>query len=396
MASIPIRKPIFKNKYSPNKHFKNMKNILFIIAAVSGSLFTACDSQTGFTVNGTSEDITEGKALLLVRNNNTLDTLASAPIVDGAFTLTGKVEEVTLANLTIAGSRNGVPLFIENNPFTVKLGKGPTFEAQKLTAPGTPTTVEGGGAVQQVFNHYFKLQQELLLARPAVLAAYYAESDPVRKDSIRGIDRQLQKEMEDKADEVVNTYPDAYATAYYLYTQNQQANLDQLQTQFARLGENAKASKYGKLFADRIRLLESVAIGQEAPDFKLATPEGDTISLHAIAAKVKLIDFWASWCGPCRGENPNVVKAYAKYHPKGLEIIGVSLDNDKDAWIKAIADDNLTWKHGSDLQGWQAAPAKLYGVNAIPHTVLLDENNKIIAKNLRGDALKQKLAELLD
>ncbi len=100
-------------------------------------------------------------------------------------------------------------------------------------------------------------------------------------------------------------------------------------------------------------------------------------------------------CGPCRGENPHVVEIYKEYHPKGLEIFGVSLDNNKEAWVKAIADDGLVWKHGSDLKGWQSAPAQLYSVSGIPHTVLLDENNKIIAKNLRGDELKQKIAELL-
>ena len=117
--------------------------------------------------------------------------------------------------------------------------------------------------------------------------------------------------------------------------------------------------------------------------------------MYDIKGKVKLIDFWASWCGPCRGENPHVVEIYKEYHPKGLEIFGVSLDNNKEAWVKAIADDGLVWKHGSDLKGWQSAPAKLYSVTGIPHTILLDENNKIIAKNLRGDELKQKIAELL-
>ena len=157
----------------------------------------------------------------------------------------------------------------------------------------------------------------------------------------------------------------------------------------------AKASAQGKAIAAQIAKLESTAIGQIAPNFTITTPEGESISLYDIKGKVKLIDFWASWCGPCRGENPHVVEIYKEYHPKGLEIFGVSLDNNKEAWVKAIADDGLVWKHGSDLKGWQSAPAQLYSVSGIPHTVLLDENNKIIAKNLRGDELKQKIAELL-
>ena len=118
--------------------------------------------------------------------------------------------------------------------------------------------------------------------------------------------------------------------------------------------------------------------------------------MHSIKGKVKVIDFWASWCGPCRGENPNVVKVYEEFHPKGLEILSVSLDNNKEAWLKAIEDDKLTWNHVSDLQGWNNAAAQLYGVNGIPHLIVLDENNVIVAKNLRGDALKEKIAELLN
>ena len=162
------------------------------------------------------------------------------------------------------------------------------------------------------------------------------------------------------------------------------------------LSEEMKETKAGKMIAGKLAREEAVSVGKIAPDFELDTPEGEKISLYGVQAKVKLIDFWASWCGPCRGENPNVVAMYKEYHPKGLEIIGVSLDKDKEAWIKAIADDELTWKHWSDLQFWQAAPAKLYGVNAIPHTVLLDESNRIIAKNLRGKALRDNIAELLD
>jgi thiol-disulfide isomerase/thioredoxin/predicted small secreted protein len=373
-----------------------MKKILFIVA-VSGSLLAACNP-AGFTVNGTTEGVTEGKVLLVARSdNNTYDTLATAPIVNGAFTLTGKVEDVTLTTLSIEGTRVRIaPLFIENETFTVKLGKTSVFEGNKLTVLGTPSTVEGGGPVQQVYSLYFSLQQEGAVEDNKLQAAFFATEDAAARDSIRKLAQEVRKATEAKTAEVIKANPDAYATAYQVYSKSSQATLEQLNEQFALLGENAKTTKYGKLIAERIQLLTAVAIGQVAPDFKLATPEGDTISLHGIVAKVKLIDFWASWCGPCRGENPNVVKVYAEYQPKGLEIIGVSLDDNREKWLQAIADDKLTWKHGSDLKGWSAAPAKLYGVNAIPHTVLLDENNKIIAKNLRGDALKQKIAELLD
>lgn len=138
-----------------------------------------------------------------------------------------------------------------------------------------------------------------------------------------------------------------------------------------------------------------LGIGQEAPEITLTNPEGKTVSLSSLRGSIVLIDFWASWCGPCRKENPNVVQLYQKYHAKGFEIFSVSLDKSREAWLKAIADDHLTWTHVSDLGYWKSAPALLYGVTSIPFTLLLDRRGKIIAKKLRGESLEQKLAELM-
>ena len=122
--------------------------------------------------------------------------------------------------------------------------------------------------------------------------------------------------------------------------------------------------------------------------------EGKPVQLSSLRGKVVLVDFWAAWCGPCRQENPNVVRLYQQYHSKGFEILGVSLDRTKEDWLKAIAADNLTWIHVSDLQYWQNAAARLYGVNAIPQSFLLDKDGKIIGKGLRGEDLANKLAEI--
>lgn len=138
-------------------------------------------------------------------------------------------------------------------------------------------------------------------------------------------------------------------------------------------------------------------IGDYAPTFTAPTPDGATLNINDIDAKVTILDFWASWCGPCRKENPNVVKMYNQYHDKGLEIVGISLDKaqQKDRWLKAIEQDGLTWKHVSNLQGWQEPIAQTYGVRSIPATYILDKDGKIVAKNLRGKALEDKVAELL-
>ena len=139
---------------------------------------------------------------------------------------------------------------------------------------------------------------------------------------------------------------------------------------------------------------KKTAVGAMAPDFTMNDPEGKPIQLASLKGKIVLVDFWASWCGPCRQENPNVVKLYQQFHSKGFEILGVSLDKTKEDWLKAIKDDNLAWIHVSDLQFWQNAAARLYGVNAIPQSFLLDKDGKIIGKGLRGEQLVKKLTEL--
>lgn len=136
--------------------------------------------------------------------------------------------------------------------------------------------------------------------------------------------------------------------------------------------------------------------GKVAPDFTQNTPEGDSLTLSSLKGKVVLVDFWASWCGPCRRENPNVVKLYNKYKAQGFDILGVSLDRKKEPWLKAIDKDGLPWHHVSDLRGWSNAAAQMYGVRSIPHTVLLDREGRIIARNLKGPQLEYKIDQLLN
>ncbi len=134
--------------------------------------------------------------------------------------------------------------------------------------------------------------------------------------------------------------------------------------------------------------------GAIAPDFTLKTPTGEDLSLSSLRGKVVLIDFWASWCGPCRRENPNVRKLYRRFHYKGFEILGVSLDNDGNRWKGAIQADSLTWPHVSDLRGWQSSAAQLYQVSSIPQTYLIDKDGRIMAKGLRGPELEMVLAKI--
>lgn len=170
----------------------------------------------------------------------------------------------------------------------------------------------------------------------------------------------------------------------------QKSLVEKIPAQFANNDRIVKLKKH-------IETVEKTAVGQKYIDFSMDTPEGQTVKLSDFISKNKytLIDFWASWCGPCRKEMPNVVAAYKEFKNKGFGIVGVSLDNNLDKWKEAITALDITWPQMSDLQGWNNAGAKLYGVNSIPATVLVDQEGTIVARNLRGEDIKAKLSELL-
>ena len=357
---------------------------LFLSIVAAGMTLAACNAQNGYKVTGTIEGMPDGKAILATYDGSKLDTLAKSNIVNGAFEFTGNVSEPVGALMLVEGQRFQLPIMLENANITVSASQS------GLNITGS----EGQKIYDQISALNMTIQQEQQKLMPEFQAANQA-GDQAKMQSIQEAFQKVVEEVQAKQNELLKANADSYVAAFVIVSGMGQMEVEQLKEQYALLGEKVKASAQGKAIAAQIAKLESTAIGQIAPNFTITTPEGESISLYDIKGKVKLIEFWASWCGPCRGENPHVVEIYKEYHPKGLEIFGVSLDNNKEAWVKAIADDGLVWKHGSDLQGWKSAPAKLYSVSGIPHTVLLDENNKIIAKNLRGEELKQKIAEIL-
>ena len=195
--------------------------------------------------------------------------------------------------------------------------------------------------------------------------------------------------------QMVDLYSDqVFAPFIIFWEMKANLSLDELKAMRAKVDPKLNDHPYTKQLDEFIRMAD-FGVGSTMPDFTLQTPEGGEIEMKDFRGKYVLVDFWASWCGPCLREMPNVVKLYKECKGKNFEIFGVSLDNNKDAWVKAIEKNGMKWPQGSDLRGWSSEPAKLCNVSGIPFTVLLDPEGKVIAVNLRGEQLISKVKEVL-
>lgn len=296
-------------------------------------------------------------------------------------------------------------LNVANAQRTVLLLEG--GETLNITADGfqmDPKTGQKGTVVVAGSQNMVYYQQLIDLksamdARVADWNKQYAEAtekkDQKKMQKVQQEYEVAEKQMVSKVKSMLpqmGTSLSALFATNFLSVDNDFPTLDSLAQRFERENPN---SPQAKAFIGNIARIRGVMVGALAPDIELSDPMGKAVSLSSLRGKYVLIDFWASWCGPCRMENPNVVRMYNKFKDKGFAIYGVSLDQSKDNWVKAIEKDGLTWTHVSDLKYWQSAAAQKYGVNAIPATFLLDKNGKIIAKNLRGEALEKKLEEVL-
>lgn len=221
-----------------------------------------------------------------------------------------------------------------------------------------------------------------------------------KKDTtyIKTIDQRYRKRLQDRTDkqfEFAKANPNSYFALVALSeAAGSKVDVAKVQPLFNALSKDLKTTDMGKELAQRIEANTLTAVGKQAPVFTQANEVGKPVSLSDFKGKVVLVEFWASWCSPCRAENPNLVKQYQTYHDKGFEIISVSLDHVKKNWLEAIEKDGLAWTHVSDLKGWNNEVGRLYGVRAVPASFLVDAQGKIIGNGLRGEPLNEKLAEI--
>ncbi|WP_291137923.1 TlpA disulfide reductase family protein [Flavobacterium sp. UBA7663] len=371
-----------------------MKKIVFIIT--SALLFVACNNlkDNEFLISGTANGIENGKKVFIEVQTET-GTLAkdTAVVTDGKFELKGITEEIDLGFIRIENEQINLPLILEEGKIEINIVKD---SLHKSTLGGTPNNDKF-----QKFNTESRAISEKVAKfekdnGPEMQKAQMS-NDTVTINKLLKEYKKFQNEMNDYSKKFIKENPDAYLSVLLLenFLMRQYLTPEEIKSYFEGLDKDVKETKSGKKIKTALDSMSAIVIGKPAPNFSAPSPKGKTISLKESLGKVTIIDFWASWCGPCRAENPNVVALYNEFHPQGLNIIGVSLDKDATKWKDAIAKDGLVWSHVSNLKFWEDPIAKQYNVQSIPATFILDAKGNIVAKDLRGDALKAKVKELL-
>ncbi len=376
-----------------------MKKI-FLLAS-SCFFMLSCATDTNYEVSGTIDNLEDGTAVYLQRidENKRLAAVDTTTIKDGKFTFKEeKLAEPEMNLLTVEGINANVIFIAENEKIKITAYKD-SLRSSKVK----------GGKENEYFGEYFnevisssKEKQKLQQEGMAAMRSGESETIEVIKNEMEAIDKSSTR----KRLALIDEHPDAMVSTIILndLIGTGMLTADEANDAFDSLSTKLKESAKGKEISEVIAKMKAqeiasklASIGNAAPEFSAPTPEGDELALKDVLGKYTIVDFWASWCRPCRQENPNVVKLYNKYHDKGLNIISVSLDRpeEKDRWLQAIENDKMDWYHVSNLKYWQDPIVRQYGITAIPATYLLDEKGIIIDKNLRGDALAEKLESLL-
>ena len=338
----------------------------------------------GFTIQGEVSGVESGKVTLQARGGDKYAT----GIENGKFTLKGKVGEAVIHTLRIEGVRGSAQIFVENAKMK--------FSADKDNLRGA--TVSGSKS-HDVYAKHNILMGALSEKTKPLSEAYTIARKAENTAEMDKIKKQFDKVNEERtaiSEAFIKDNNKSVTSAYILSSMGSRyKDPAQLEAAINSLDASLNNSKYVIGLKKTLLIAKKTAVGVMAMNFTQNDVNDKPVSLSDFRGKVVLVDFWAAWCGPCRGENPNVVVAYNKYKSKGFTVLGVSLDKDKAKWLEAIEKDGLTWTQVSDLKYWDNEVSTMYGIRGIPANILVGKDGKILAKNLRGDALHEKLAKIL-
>ena len=358
------------------------KNIFFLLAAVL--LMTACNKPKTFKVNVSLANGNEKTVYLQKYVDNVPVNIDSAVIMDEKAILTAPIDNPqVLYALKVKDKRGSMPFFADNKDVTF-VGDMNNPQAVEIMASETQAELDA-------YNDQLKAFDEQIRDLYAVMQQAFSDNDSIKMDSLNKVGTALMEQQDSFRDEYIKAHPESFVTHYILDGVKQDYPIDQLKDLMAGF---TTESIYRDHLNEYVAKQERLEVGQPFIDFTLQAKDGEDVTLSEKIGqnKLTLVDFWASWCGPCRHENPVVKAAYEQFHELGFDVVGVSVDQDEAAWLQAVEEDQLPWTHVRDAENTVSEDYMIY---YIPSNFLFDQNGNMVAKGLRGEELAAKLAELL-